>query len=67
MVNGAGGGDGPGSRTTAVTIEEPVLVPMSEAERAATVSVLMGILADWWAKHDSEDRSNDAESRSAIP
>jgi hypothetical protein len=63
MVKGERGGSG--SRTAAVTIEEPVLVPMSESERAAAVSVLVGILADWWARRGSEDRSNEAESRSA--
>jgi hypothetical protein len=34
-----------------VTIEEPVLVPMSDAERAAAVSVLTEISAAWWTKH----------------
>jgi hypothetical protein len=38
MAKGERGGQG--SRTVPVTIEEPVLVPMSDAERAAAVSVL---------------------------
>jgi len=33
-----------------VRIEEPGLVPMSDAERAAAVSVLADILAAWWMK-----------------
>jgi hypothetical protein len=65
MVKGERGGRG--SRTVPVMIEEPVLVPMSEAERAAAVLVLVEILTDWWARHGSEDRRNGAESRSAKP
>jgi hypothetical protein len=41
---------GRGSRTARVRIEEPGLVPMSDAERAAAVSVLADILAAWWMK-----------------
>jgi hypothetical protein len=33
-----------------VTIEEPGLVPMSDAERAAAASVLTDIVAAWWMK-----------------
>jgi hypothetical protein len=47
----AGGRGGQGSRTTPVTIEEPVLVPVLEANRAAAVSVLAEILTAWWTKH----------------
>jgi hypothetical protein len=63
MVKGKRGGQG--SRTVPVAIEDPALVPMSEAERAAAVSVLVEILTDWWARHGGEDRSNGAERRSA--
>ena len=52
MVAGESGGQG--SRTARVTIEEPVLVPMSGAERAAAVSVLAGIPTAWWTKHASD-------------
>jgi len=65
MVKGERGG--PGSRTVSVTIEEPVLVPMSEAERAAVVSVFVDTLADWWTRHGSEESEQRAESRSARP
>jgi hypothetical protein len=34
-----------------VTIEEPVLVPVLEADRAAAASVLAEILTAWWTKH----------------
>jgi hypothetical protein len=60
MVKGERGGQG--SRTVPVTIEDPALVPMSKAERAAAVSVLVGILTDWWARHGGEDRRNGADS-----
>jgi len=39
-----------------VGIEEPDLVPMSDAERAAAVSVLAEILTAWWVKHASDGR-----------
>jgi hypothetical protein len=65
MVKGERGG--PGSHTVSVTIEEPVLVPMSEAERAAVVSVFVDILADWWTEHGNEESEQWAESRSARP
>jgi len=58
---------GRGSGTVPVTIEEPVLVPMSEAERAAAVSVLADILRDWWVKHGGGDLGNGSGSCSARP
>ena len=54
MVTGARGGQG--SRTARVVVEEPGLVPMSDAERAAAVSVLAEILAAWWTKHATGGR-----------
>jgi hypothetical protein len=39
-----------------VTIEEPVLVPMSDAERVAAVSALAEILTAWWTKHGSDGK-----------
>ena len=56
MAKGERGGQG--SRTVPVTIEEPVLVPMSDAERAAAVSVLAETpdsLVDT-VRHRREDR-----------
>ena len=48
---------GQGSRTTPVTIEEPVLVPaMSDADRAAAVSVLAEILTVWWTKRITDSQ-----------
>ncbi|MEJ3745346.1 hypothetical protein WEI85_18890 [Actinomycetes bacterium KLBMP 9797] len=44
---------GHGSRTAPVTIEAPVLVPISETERAAAVSVLADIFTAWWTKRRS--------------
>jgi hypothetical protein len=52
MAKDERGGQGP--RTTPVTIEEPVMVPMSDADRAAAVSVLAEILTAWWTKHATE-------------
>jgi hypothetical protein len=48
MVKGERGGQG--SRTASITVVEPVLVPMSQAERAAAVSAFTEIVAGWWAK-----------------
>lgn len=56
MTKGGGRRGGQGSRTFPVTIEEPVLVPMSDAERVATVSILTEILAGWWTTNSSHDR-----------
>jgi hypothetical protein len=50
MAKGGNRG-GQGSRTVPVTIQQPVLVPMTGAERAAAASVFTEILADWWTKH----------------
>ena len=44
--------------TALVTIEEPVLVPMSQAERIAAVSVLAEIFTAWWTKHASDNQSD---------
>jgi hypothetical protein len=49
-----------GSRTRPVTVEEPVLVPMSDADRAAAVSALTEILTAWWIKRQTIDRQPDA-------
>ncbi len=49
-------GGGQGSRTVPVTIEEPVLVPMSDAERAAAAAAFAEILMDWWTGHSHDDR-----------
>lgn len=65
MVKGERGGQG--SRRVSMTIEEPVLVAMSEAERAAAVSILAEILTAWWIKHGGEDRICRIERRSAEP
>jgi hypothetical protein len=65
MVKGEHGGRGP--QTTSVTTEEPVLVPMSEAERAATVSVLVDILTAWWTKHGNAGPEQRPDSRSVKP
>lgn len=46
---------GQGSRTVPVTIEQPVLVPMTDAERAAAVSAFTEILANWWTKHADDE------------
>jgi hypothetical protein len=54
MAKGERGGQG--SRTVPVTIEEPVLVPMSDAERVAAVSALAEILTAWWTKHGSDGK-----------
>jgi hypothetical protein len=45
---------GRNARTLRVTIEEPGLVPMSDAERAAAVSVLTAIPAAWWMNNADE-------------
>jgi hypothetical protein len=37
-----------------VTVEQSILVPMTDAERAAAVSVFTEILADWWTKHAND-------------
>jgi hypothetical protein len=65
MVKGERGGQG--SRTVPVTIEESALVPVSEAERAAAVSVFVDILRGWWAKHGGEDLGNGSGSCSVRP
>jgi hypothetical protein len=65
MVKGERGGRG--SRTMPVTIEEPVAVPMSAAERAAAVSVLADILTAWWTKRGSEERNCRIEHCSDKP
>lgn len=49
MVKGQRGGQG--SRTVSITVLEPVLAPMSDAERVAAVSVFTEIFTDWWAEH----------------
>jgi hypothetical protein len=48
---------GKGSRTKPIVLEEPELVyDLSEEERAAAVSALADVLADWWARqHASRD------------
>jgi hypothetical protein len=46
MVKTGERGSGRGSRTAPVRVEEPVLVPMSDAERAVAVSALADILTD---------------------
>ena len=39
-----------------MVVEAPVLLPtLSEADRAAAVSVLTEILAAWWAKQQATD------------
>ena len=48
---------GQGSRTASITVVEPVLVPMSQAERAAAVSAFTEIVAGWWAKHADDERT----------
>lgn len=55
MVKGERGGQG--SRTASITEVEPVLVPMSQAERAAAVSAFTEIVAGWWAKHADDERT----------
>ena len=55
MVKGERGGQG--SRTASITVVEPVLVPMSQAERAAAVSAFTEIVAGWWAKHADDERT----------
>ena len=37
-------------------VEEPVLVPMSEAERSAAVAALAEILAAWWVRRQPANR-----------
>jgi hypothetical protein len=49
---------GQGSRTVPVTIEQPVLVPMTDAERAAAVSAFTEILTNWWTKHADDDQTD---------
>lgn len=41
---------GRGSRTRPVRLEEPVLVPMTPAQRSAAVAALADIVATWWAR-----------------
>jgi len=53
---------GRGSRTRPVSVEEPVLVPMSAAERSAAVSVLTEILTTWWIRQQATDDQPDASS-----
>ncbi len=55
LVKGERGGQG--SRTASITVVEPVLVPMSQAERAAAVSAFTEIVAGWWAKHADDERT----------
>jgi hypothetical protein len=50
-----------------VTIEEPALVPMAEAEPAAAVSVLVDIFTVWWTKQGSGVEPTGRVSRSARP
>jgi len=45
-----------------VSVEEPVLVPMSAAERSAAVSVLTEILTTWWIRQQATDDQPDASS-----
>jgi hypothetical protein len=42
-----------GLRTRPVRFEEPVLVPMSEAEGSAAVAALPEIIAAWWTRQQS--------------
>jgi hypothetical protein len=46
MVKGERGGQV--SRTASITVVEPVLVPMSQAEWAAAVSAFTEVVAGWW-------------------
>jgi hypothetical protein len=46
---------GRGSRTRPVRVEEPVLVPMSDAQRSSAVSAFTEILAAWWVKQQIAD------------
>ena len=54
MAKGERGGQG--SRTVPVTIGEPVLMPMSDAERAAAVSAVAEILTAWWTRHGGDGK-----------
>lgn len=53
----AGERGGRGSRIMPVRLEEPVLVPMSGAERSAAVAALTEIIAAWWTRQQAIDRS----------
>jgi hypothetical protein len=54
VVKGERGGQG--SRTASVTVVEPVLVQMSDAERAAAVAAFTAIFAGWWMRHADDER-----------
>jgi hypothetical protein len=56
---GAGERGGRGSRTRLVRVEDPVLVPMSKAERSAAVAALTEIFAAWWTRQQVTDRITD--------
>jgi hypothetical protein len=47
---------GQGSRTASVTVVEPVLVPMSDAERAAAVAAFTAIFVGWWMRHADDEQ-----------